>query len=845
MSPKAARLCWGVLLGGCLLSLGLLSMGQAQNEDPKTVAELLPQESIVLVKCDGSELHEEAFAKTAAHKALFESGLVPLLQRTITEMLAQSPAGPVATEGPVGEFIGHLTKHGIALSVSVSPPQPGGPPMPLPQAILVVPDGAKFAEPLGGLLQGTAGVPVETREVSGVVVQTFIVPDTPGVEVGWWADGGHLVISGGINSIASHVAISNGEAPNLTTSPLWEQFSPESVDFEMTTVAWFDVGAVRDMFAPMPIPLPPTGDDGAPVTVGDVAKILGLDNLGAIISQSGYNGPAMWSENIVQVDGEMRGLLALGDHEPIKLDQLPPLPADTKAFAAFSFSPSKFWNDLIAVVKDGVKLAPPPASEQVDQLLANLPQMLNFDIEKELFDTLGNVTTIYLDSSQDILGFTGMAKVVEVKDAATLRKTIDHILLMAEGMADGKFKSRRTEKHGREILTFQIENMEIGGLVIDDNWMAVSLLPQTVEAFLMRVDEKLPRWEPTREVDAALAALPDEFTTLTVSDPRATYRFVMTLAPFLFSGMKAGLEEAGLSEQIEVPISLADLPPTAAITQHLFPNVTMTVKDDRGFHSISRSSLPAVPFEGGGAMGGVATTGVLVALALPAVQQARMAARRTQSRNNLRQIALSLHNYHDVNRSLPSGTVVDSAEEVSDRLSWVSSVLPYLDQAALYQNIDQGSGWNSDDNSPFTAVNIQTLINPAVVTTGEGLTNYVGIAGLGEDAPTLPVDHERAGVFGYERQTRFRDITDGTSNTIGVTEATGNYGRWAAGGSATIRSVTQEPYINGPDGIGGPFPGGVQVMLMDGSVRFVSENIDPEVFKAMITIRGGEVIPPF
>ena len=109
----------------------------------------------------------------------------------------------------------------------------------------------------------------------------------------------------------------------------------------------------------------------------------------------------------------------------------------------------------------------------------------------------------------------------------------------------------------------------------------------------------------------------------------------------------------------------------------------------------------------------------------------------------------------------------------------------------------------------------------------------------------LPVTSNRAGVFGVNRKTRIRDISDGTSNTIGVTEGSGQHGRWAQGGTSTIRSLTTKPYINGPDGIGGPFPGGVQVMLMDGSVRFVSENIDPKVFEALMTIRGGEQIPRF
>ena len=121
------------------------------------------------------------------------------------------------------------------------------------------------------------------------------------------------------------------------------------------------------------------------------------------------------------------------------------------------------------------------------------------------------------------------------------------------------------------------------------------------------------------------------------------------------------------------------------------------------------------------------------------------------------------------------------------------------------------------------------------------------MAGVGKDAPLLKTDHPRAGVFGYNRVTRLRDITDGTSNTIAVTEVNKKLGPWAQGGGSTIRSLTKKPYINGPDGIGGPWGGGggVQAAFADGSVRFISEDIDPSVMKALVTIRGGETIGEF
>ncbi len=88
----------------------------------------------------------------------------------------------------------------------------------------------------------------------------------------------------------------------------------------------------------------------------------------------------------------------------------------------------------------------------------------------------------------------------------------------------------------------------------------------------------------------------------------------------------------------------------------------------------------------------IAIIAILIALLLPAVQQAREAARRTQCKNNLKQIGLSLHNYHDVYNSFPNGTVSTSAGNWG--ISWWARVLPYVDQAPLYNQ--RIINWNSE-----------------------------------------------------------------------------------------------------------------------------------------------------
>jgi hypothetical protein len=142
-------------------------------------------------------------------------------------------------------------------------------------------------------------------------------------------------------------------------------------------------------------------------------------------------------------------------------------------------------------------------------------------------------------------------------------------------------------------------------------------------------------------------------------------------------------------------------------------------------------------------------------------------------------------------------------------------------------------------------VQIPTFVNPSLgdqKANGLPVTQYVGMAGVGADGPTLPVTSPKAGVFAYDRVTRIRDITDGTSSTIMTGECSKDLGSWGAGGRPTIRALTKQPYIEGPDGLGGQHPNGCLFGMADGSVQFVNQNIDPKVLEALMTIAGGETV---
>jgi prepilin-type processing-associated H-X9-DG protein len=283
---------------------------------------------------------------------------------------------------------------------------------------------------------------------------------------------------------------------------------------------------------------------------------------------------------------------------------------------------------------------------------------------------------------------------------------------------------------------------------------------------------------------------------------------------------------------------LADIPPAEVITKPMFPNVTAVTVDAKGVHMQTRESAPGLT------SGAFVVGPVAVALLLPAVQAAREAARRTQSRNNLKQLMLAMHNYHDVHNSFPAGTHPNPDLKPDKRLSWQADLLPFLELKPIYDMIDFKKAWDDPANREARATDINVFVNPTLGPRRAGglpVTECVGMAGVGADGPMLPVTSPRAGVFAYDRVTRIDDIKDGTSNTIAISDCNKDLGSWAAGGRATIRSLTKQPYIDGPDGLGG-HPEGCQVGFADGSVRFISKSIDAKTFEALMTINGHEPI---
>jgi prepilin-type processing-associated H-X9-DG protein len=222
--------------------------------------------------------------------------------------------------------------------------------------------------------------------------------------------------------------------------------------------------------------------------------------------------------------------------------------------------------------------------------------------------------------------------------------------------------------------------------------------------------------------------------------------------------------------------------------------------------------------------------GVLVALLLPAVQSAREAARRAQCSNHLKQIALAFHNYHDAFGTFPPAYIPD--EDGQPKHSWRVLILPFLEQSQLYDQYNFDEPWNSPNNLAVGSQAIPVYSCPSTPGgPGSTETNYMVITGPGT-------------VFDDGNACKLREILDGTSNTLMVVEVCGTSVNWAEPQDLDASSITYPLGSPGGTSPASRHPGGLMVAMCDGSVRFISNSIDPREFDDLVTKAGQEQVNP-
>jgi Protein of unknown function (DUF1559) len=217
--------------------------------------------------------------------------------------------------------------------------------------------------------------------------------------------------------------------------------------------------------------------------------------------------------------------------------------------------------------------------------------------------------------------------------------------------------------------------------------------------------------------------------------------------------------------------------------------------------------------------------------------------------SNARYVCNAIHGYSIQMSAFPAGTWPNPELAPDERISWCAVVKPYLDIALPGDGLDLKERWNqAGANYTVATSKIGVWDCPASAPVGTGLpqpTSYIGIAGVGADAPLLPKNDRRAGVFGFDRMTRLADIKDGPANTMLIAETARVMGSWIQGGPATLRGLDRahKPYVGPGRQFGGMHRKGTCVAMADGAVRMIDDSTAPSVFEALSTMAGGEELP--
>lgn len=227
----------------------------------------------------------------------------------------------------------------------------------------------------------------------------------------------------------------------------------------------------------------------------------------------------------------------------------------------------------------------------------------------------------------------------------------------------------------------------------------------------------------------------------------------------------------------------------------------------------------------------VAVIGILVALLLPAVQQARSAARRMQSSNNMKQIGLAMHNYHDTFGKLPAQASTD--KDGKKLLSWRVHILPFVEQQALYEQFHLDEPWDSEHNKKLIA-NMPGVYRNPKSNAPENETTYLVPVGkdLAFEEPTKETREK------FPLGTRFAQFTDGLSNTaIAVNVADEASVIWTKPDDLEVD--LQNPWNHLDD----TAPEGIQVLFCDGSVQMLSPNTTAKFLQLLFQRNDGQPLP--
>jgi len=407
------------------------------------------------------------------------------------------------------------------------------------------------------------------------------------------------------------------------------------------------------------------------------------------------------------------------------------------------------------------------------------------DPKRTLFDGRPIVTN---QSNMQVGALPDERTVIVAGDEPALRRVL---IAGAEGSPSSAIDSMWTSVAGDDVAI--VGNVEAFGLANLQN-------PAPPGAAMFA-----PLWQKTQSAAAGIVirdrfqirALANAATAEDAKRIKDTLGALLILGRNTLSGLRASASRLP-AEQSAMTLRLAD------IADHVLEKAE--VSQSEGQVTVT-------------SQGDSAEAAKIIATLAPAISSARTAARRSQEMNNLKQIAIALHNYNSAFGHLPASAIVGPDGKTMH--SWRVAILPYIDQAPLYNEYKFDEPWDSESNKKILEKMPAVLRSPLDPPDSKNASYFV-----------FTGDHT---VFGDPEGTKFEEITDGTSQTLAVVEAKREI-PWTKPEDLPYDADKPVPEL------GGRYEDGFIAAFCDGSVRTISEAIEPQVLRQWGDRADGEII---
>lgn len=555
-----------------------------------------------------------------------------------------------------------------------------------------------------------------------------------------------------------------------------------------------------------------------------VVRSLGLERLQSIETVDGFAQRHRINRVQVNLEPGTDGLWSLFDGPGLTASDVRQLPSDTLFSYAFALDVQKslqYFEQFISQI-DG------PDSNPISEFYEEVYEETGVDVEEEILGPLGHAWMLHNAAGDG--WFSGLGLSVSVEDAATLSKGLSKLVESYRRETEHDPQMGQISERKLGDLTISSLSFPAGPIPFMPSWtihdgrLVVTLFPDTIPAIVRQPETSLV--DSSAEIQEILAGDGSDEVVLMFSyvDMQRQFEVIYPYAQMLLAmgsnatGSLSGPDAEMFGELLDGLV----LPPSRVIHRHLLPTISVVKRNSQGIRFESRTTFPTVDVS--------VMAPVAVGLLLPAVQQARVAARRAQSANNLKQIALAILNHEAAYKKFPAA--FSQSDEKQPLLSWRVQILPFIEQGNLYEQFHLDEPWDSPHNLALLEQMPEAFRGPQSQA-APGYTVYLGSCGK-DAAFGLPTQTGRASAASGQR---LAGMVDGLSNTVLAVEVSDELAVPWTKPDSEIDFQECDPWR-----FYGQFPGGVNVAFCDGSVQFLSY-MEDSAWKILLQINDGQVSP--